>query len=96
MDSTKSVPGQVMRNLCFCFRSDLWVTKCILVHSGHETSMHYFLCSGGTAMDSTTSVLGHVTPNLCFLHLWIHYGKLEFYHSMGSTVHVVDFGAYRA
>jgi hypothetical protein len=33
---------------------------------------------------------------LVFLHLWIHYGKLEFYHPVGSAVHVMDFGAYRA
>jgi hypothetical protein len=49
--------------------------------SGCETSMHRFSCSGGTGRDSTKRTLGHVTLNLCFLHL------------VGSTGHVVHFGA---
>jgi hypothetical protein len=34
----------------------------------HETSTHYFSCSGGTGTDSTNSALGHVTLNLCCLN----------------------------
>jgi hypothetical protein len=48
-----------------------------VVHSGHETSTHSFLCSTGTATDSTKSVPGHVMPNFLFLH------------PVGSTGHVV-------
>jgi hypothetical protein len=42
-----------------------------VVHSvrlRHETSMHYFSCSGGTSTDLTKSASGHVGPNFCFLH----------------------------
>jgi hypothetical protein len=39
---TKSAPGQVTINLCFCIRRDLWVTLGIPVRLGHETSTHYF------------------------------------------------------
>jgi hypothetical protein len=35
------------------------------MRSGHETSMQYFLCPGGTGQDST-SASGHVTPNYVF------------------------------
>jgi hypothetical protein len=37
--------------------------------SGHEMSMHYFSCSGGTSAVFIKSAPGHVMPNLCFLHL---------------------------
>jgi hypothetical protein len=50
---------------------------CIPVHPSHETSMHYFLCSGGTDMDSTKSASGRVTLNIGFLH------------PVGSVGHVV-------
>jgi hypothetical protein len=41
--------------------------KCIPVHPGRETSIHYFSCSGGPGAISIKSVPGHVTPNLCFI-----------------------------
>jgi hypothetical protein len=42
--------------------------------SGHEMSMHYFSCSGGTGRDSIKIATRHVTPNLCFCircYLWV-------------------------
>jgi hypothetical protein len=47
----------------------------------HETSKHYFSCSGGTDTDSTTIALGHIAPNLCF------------FLSAGYVGHVVHSGA---
>jgi hypothetical protein len=44
-----------------------------IVHShasGHEISMHYFLCSCGPYVVSIKSTPGHVTPNLCFCIRW--------------------------
>jgi hypothetical protein len=55
MDSTKSMLEHVSLNSCFCIRWDLWVTSCILVRPGRETSKHYFLCSGGTGTVSKKS-----------------------------------------
>jgi hypothetical protein len=55
---------------------------CISVCPSHGTSMHYFLCSGGTGTDSTKSVSGHVTPNIGFLHLVGSVGHVE--HSVAS------------
>jgi hypothetical protein len=66
MDSTKSVPGHVMPNLCFCIWWDLWVTSCVLVQSVHEISMQYFSCLGGPGAVSTKSAPGHIAPNFCF------------------------------
>jgi hypothetical protein len=43
--------------------------------------MHYFSCSGGHCAISRKSTLGHVTPNFYFMHL------------VGSTGHVVHYGA---
>jgi hypothetical protein len=43
---------------------------CIPVHTGHETSTHYFSCSGGPIAVSIKSAPGHVTPNLCFCIRW--------------------------
>jgi hypothetical protein len=40
------------------------------VHLGHQTSTHYFSCSGGSEAVSLKGVLGHVTPNLCFCIWW--------------------------
>jgi hypothetical protein len=41
----------------------------LVVHLGHETSMHYFTCSGGTGSDCTKSTSGHVMLHLCFCNL---------------------------
>jgi hypothetical protein len=44
-----------------------------VVHYGasrHETSAHYFSCSGGPSAVSIKSVTGHVMPNLCFCIRW--------------------------
>jgi hypothetical protein len=49
IDMTKSAPGHITLNLCFCIRLDLWVTVCILVCPGREMSTLYVLCSGGTS-----------------------------------------------
>jgi hypothetical protein len=38
------------------------------VCSGHETSLHYFSCSGGTGTVSLKIAPGHVTPEVVFLH----------------------------
>jgi hypothetical protein len=35
-----------------------------VVHTGHEISIHYFSCWGGTSVYSKTSVTGHVTLNV--------------------------------
>jgi hypothetical protein len=39
----KSALGHAMPNLCFGVQWDLQVMQCVLVHSGRETSMHYFM-----------------------------------------------------
>jgi hypothetical protein len=52
--------------LVFFIQWDLWVTECIAVRPGCETSTHYISHSGGTGTDSTKSAPGHVTPNMCF------------------------------
>jgi hypothetical protein len=70
MDSTKSVMGHVMPNLCFCNRWDLSVTYCILVRPAHKTSTHYFSWSGGPCALSIKSAVGHNRPNLCFCFQW--------------------------
>jgi hypothetical protein len=70
--------------LCSCIWWDRRVTQCIPVRPGHETSMLYFLYSGGTSECNAKSVLGHVTPNLYFLH------------TVGSVGHVVHSGAFGA
>jgi hypothetical protein len=64
--------------LVFFIQWDLWVSYCVLVCLGRETSsMHYFSCLSGTGTDSTESGLGHVTLNLYFLHLVCSVGHVE-------------------
>jgi hypothetical protein len=70
MDSTKCVLGHVTLSLCFYIQWDLRVMYCIPVHLWHETSMHYFSCSGGTGMVFIKSAPGHVTPNFNFCIRW--------------------------
>jgi hypothetical protein len=51
----------------------MWLTLCARVRPRHETSMHYFSCSGGPSAEPT-SMLGHVTPKLCYCiwcDLWV-------------------------
>jgi hypothetical protein len=59
------VSGHVTPKLCVSILCDLEVTERILVHSGSETSMHYFSFSGGPGAGPNRRVLGHVTLNLC-------------------------------
>jgi hypothetical protein len=40
------------------------------VPPGHEMSVHYFSCSGGTSAVSIKSTSGHVMSNLCFCIRW--------------------------
>jgi hypothetical protein len=42
----------------------------IAEHLEHETSMHYFCCSGGTDTNSIKNALGHIMSNLCFCIRW--------------------------
>jgi hypothetical protein len=53
------------------------------MHPVHETSMHYFSCTGGTRTYSTKKCTR------------THYVKLVFLHPVGSTGHVVHSGASR-
>jgi hypothetical protein len=69
--SIKSALRHVMPDLCFCIRSDLRVTYCILVHTGCEILMHYFSCLGGLGAVSIKDELRHVTPNLFFASIGI-------------------------
>jgi hypothetical protein len=62
----KKHAGHFTPKLCFCYRWDLRVTYCIPVCLGHETSMHYFSCTGGPSAVSIKSVPRLVTLNLCF------------------------------
>jgi hypothetical protein len=66
MNSIKSASGHIMPNIYFFIRWDLWVTYCIPVLPGHETSTYYFSCLGRPGADSIKRVPGHVMPNLCF------------------------------
>jgi hypothetical protein len=45
-DFTKSAPGHVMPNLCYCIRWDLRVMSCIPMRPGHDTSPHFFVILG--------------------------------------------------
>jgi hypothetical protein len=66
----KKCVGTHYAELLFCIRWDPWVTYCIAVRPGCETSMHYFSCSGGTGTDSRKCASRHVLPNLCFCIRW--------------------------
>jgi hypothetical protein len=84
----KNRAGHITPNLCFCIRWYLRVTYSILVRPGHETSMHYFLYSGGISKGSAKSGLGHITPNLSFLHPVGSVGDVV--HSGAFGVRIVD------
>jgi hypothetical protein len=72
MDLTKSEKrvGTRYAELVFFIRWDMRVTQRILVRPAHETSTHYFSCSGGPSVVSIKSAPGHVTVNLCFSIQW--------------------------
>jgi hypothetical protein len=57
---TKYVSGHVTPNLCFYIRLNLLVTYCVPVRPGHETSTHFFSCSGGPGADPIESEQGLV------------------------------------
>jgi hypothetical protein len=61
----KKCAGTHYAKLVFCIRCDPWVTYCIAVHPGCETSMQYFSCSCGTGTDSRKIASRHVPLNLC-------------------------------
>jgi hypothetical protein len=56
---------------------------CIPVRLWHETSKHYFSCSGGTSTDSTKKRAGTCHAELVFLHpvgsvgLQMHYSAFR-------------------
>jgi hypothetical protein len=56
-DSKKIMSRYVKSNMCFCIQRDLWVTSCIPVRAGRETSTYYFSCSGATDSASNKSAL---------------------------------------
>jgi hypothetical protein len=64
--SIKSAPGHVLLYFCFCIRWDPWVTYCIPVRPGWETSMYYSSCLCGPGAVSIKGTPGQVTPNTCF------------------------------
>jgi hypothetical protein len=66
-DSTKSISGHVTPNLSLCIYFDLWVTQYITACLGHESSTHYFSCSGGSGVVSIKSALRHVMPKFFML-----------------------------
>jgi hypothetical protein len=79
-EPTRSAPGHVTLNMCFCILCDLEVTLCVLVHPGRETSLHYF----------------HVLVGPCGSHrkrTGTHYVELMFLHPVRSVGHVMRSGA---
>jgi hypothetical protein len=67
---SKRVSEHVTLNFCFFIRCDLQVAYYVLVRSGHETSTHYFSCSGGPGMNRTKSAPGPTMQKLCFYIRW--------------------------
>jgi hypothetical protein len=61
---TRSAPGHVVSNLCFCIPYDLEVTQRVLLHPGCETLKDYVSCLGGPGAGPTRNAPGHVTLNL--------------------------------
>jgi hypothetical protein len=69
----------VTPNLCVCNWCNMWVTYCILVHSGLKMLTHYFSCSGGPDADPTKSVMRHILLNFCFASDVIYRSRCAFW-----------------
>jgi hypothetical protein len=69
----KSTPGHNALNLCFSIRRDLWVTQCVLVHLGCETSAYYFV------IHSWKWYRFHIK------RIGTHYDELVFLHPVGAA-----------
>jgi hypothetical protein len=78
--STRSVPGHVTPNLCFCILCDLEVMQCVPGHPGHKMLTYYFSCSGWPDVGPTRN------PGT-------RYVELVFLHSVRSGGHVARSGA---
>jgi hypothetical protein len=74
----KPAMGNVMLNLCFCIRCDMWVTWRIPLCPGRETSPQYFSCLGG--------------PDFHKKYVGSHYTDLVFLHLMGYAGHIMHSG----
>jgi hypothetical protein len=61
--SNKKHTGRCYGELVFLYPVQ---PACHIVRSGHETSTHYFSCSGGLGADPTRSALGHIMMHLHF------------------------------
>jgi hypothetical protein len=82
-DSIESGSEHVTSILCFCIRWHLKVTSCIPPCLGHETSTHYFSCSGGTCPDSTKA-RQDMSHQRCVLHPVGSAGRLVHSGSSGA------------
>jgi hypothetical protein len=74
----KKCAGRRYAKLVFCIQCDPWVTYCIAVHPGCETSMHYFSCSGGTGTDSRKIASRHVPLNIDSVFFHARVGLVRF------------------
>jgi hypothetical protein len=54
-----------LRRTCVFAFGGICGSQCIPLRPGHETTTHYFSCSGGTVTESIKIISGHVTQNMC-------------------------------